>query len=160
MQAEEIEYKLHDYEIHIDPDNNILNSINSNCKYFTEEQFNDTFKPVNSFSLIHFNCRSLYKNFPKINDCLQNLNHKFSAIALTETWINEERGDDFYLEGYQLYHSSRSKKIRGGAALFINSDLNCKRIFIRRVFRSNKESSADSLRLMTVLRPSQCKSLG
>ena len=40
------------------------------------------------------------------------------------------------------------------------SDLNCKRIFIRRVFRSNKESSADSLRLTIALRQNQCKSLG
>lgn len=124
--AEPMEYKLHDFEYHLDPDNNLLNTINSGCDYYSEEQFNTKFSPVNMFSLIHFNCRSLYKHFDNIKEYLSTLKHTFSVIALTETWLDERRGTDFVMDGYQLYHSNRTNTIGGGAALFIHSNLSAK----------------------------------
>ena len=51
---------------------------------------------------------------------------RFKVIALSETWMKENRGSDFYLEGYELYHNNRINKRGGGVALFVNSDLRCK----------------------------------
>lgn len=50
-----------------------------------------------------FNCRSLYANFTKINEYLSLLPHKLIIIALPETWLNQEKGVDFQIMGYELY---------------------------------------------------------
>lgn len=51
----------------------VFNSSNSTCRYYSEEQFAEQIVIDSMFSLIHFNCRSLYKNFDKINDYLHTL---------------------------------------------------------------------------------------
>lgn len=57
---------------------------------------------------------------------MNTLKSKFKVIALSETWIDKDRGIDFCIDGYELYHSSRRNKKGGGVALFVNSDLNCR----------------------------------
>lgn len=34
------EYERHDFEQHIDPDNNVFNGITDNCNYYSDEQLN------------------------------------------------------------------------------------------------------------------------
>lgn len=63
-----------------------------------------------------------------INDFLDILKGKFKIIALSETWMDEERGCDFHIDGYELHHINRVNKKAGGVALFVNSDLKCKPI--------------------------------
>ena len=123
---EDTEYELSDFELNIDPESNMFKSIDTTCSYYTEEQVRDNVKLGNTFSLIHFNCRSLYNSFTLINDYLDTLKGKFKVIALSETWINEDRGNDFHINGYELYHINRSNKKAGGVALFVDSDLKCK----------------------------------
>jgi len=66
---------------------------------------------------------SLYANFTKIQEYLRSLKYKFSVIALSETWVNEVRGVDFCMEGYEVYHCNRRDKRGGGVALFVTTDL-------------------------------------
>ena len=77
-----IDYKLHDFEGHIDPENHLFNSINYTCDYYTEDQFNDSVSLDNKLSLIHFNCRSLYANFTKIKEYLSTLKNKLSHSSI------------------------------------------------------------------------------
>ena len=59
-----MKYGICDYEKHIDPDNNFYNDFLTPCVYYTNEQFNSEAKFKNNvFSIIHFNARSLKKNF-------------------------------------------------------------------------------------------------
>ncbi len=73
-----------DYEQFIDPNNKLYNNISVSCSYYTDEQFNcgaaihDT-----KFSIVHFNARSLKKNFSKIKDCLDALKCSFDIIAIS-----------------------------------------------------------------------------
>lgn len=60
------DYRLHDFELDVDPEHHLFNSICDTCEYYTEDQLNDSVDLDNSFSLIHFNCRSLYTNFNQI----------------------------------------------------------------------------------------------
>ena len=122
------DYKLHDFEYNVDPENHVFNTINATCAYYTEEQFRDTVDLHNTFSLIHFNCRSLYKSFTPINDFLNTLKGEIKIIALSETWIDAERGCDFHIDGYELYHTNRSNKKSGGVALFVDNTLKCKSV--------------------------------
>ena len=110
----------------IDAESHVFNNIGDICKYYTDDQVKDNVKMDNSFSLIHFNARSMYANFKEIKDYLDTFKQKFKVIALSETWMKENRGSDFYLEGYELYHNNRINKRGGGVALFVNSDLRCK----------------------------------
>lgn len=60
-------------------------------------------------------------NFFKIQDCLTQLNKNFSAIAISETWLNEEQTSTVQIEGFDLYTINRSNKRGGGVALYIRS---------------------------------------
>lgn len=98
-RAKYTDYKLYDFEYEVDPENHLFNSINATCDYYTEEQFNDSVNLDNHFSLIHFNCRSLHANFTEIHENLKTLKSKFKLIALSETWLDQERGVDFRIDG-------------------------------------------------------------
>ena len=43
---------------------------------------------------------------------------KFSAIALTETWLKENDCDNFDIPGYNLTKINRENKIGGGVCIF------------------------------------------
>ena len=64
---------------------------NTHCKYFNEDQFHKSICTISKkqFSLVHFNARSLYKNFDSICAYLMSLNYPFSLIGITETWMND-----------------------------------------------------------------------
>lgn len=108
----------------LDPNNNFLASLNSRCCYYTDEQFNQNINSQGKFSLIHFNSRSLYANFSNIKEYLQTFLQPFSIIAISETWINTEKGLDFELDGYKFMYNNRLNKRGGGVALYIHKSLN------------------------------------
>ena len=108
----------------IDPENNFFVNTSNNCHYYTDEQYNSTFKNENKISMIHFNSRSLYANFQNIKDYLNQFTHHFNIILISETWINNERGMDFGLEGYELMCMNRRNKNGGGVAMYV--DMNFK----------------------------------
>lgn len=120
-----MEYKMYDYENDVDPESYVFNQPDT-CRYFTDNEFNDNVKLNDTFSLIHFNCRSLYANFEKINEYLSSIKGKFKLIALSETWLSKDKGADMYIEGYELHHVNRGNKKGGGVALYVDSDLKCK----------------------------------
>ena len=74
---------------------------------------------LNISALIHYNCRSLAKNFAMIRDHLTSLDSMFDVIALSETWLNDDNSDSFNLDGYDLVSCSRSSKKGGGVGLYI-----------------------------------------
>lgn len=52
--------------------------------------------------VIHFNSRSLYANFNNTKNYLCTFYKPFNVIAISETWIDTEKGIDFELDGYEL----------------------------------------------------------
>ena len=119
-------YHTHDIENDIDPETNFFHSLNNDCRYYNEEQFNNTIKTSHKLSIIHFNSRSLYANFHNIKYYLGQFSQPFNIIAITETWINNERGMDFELEGYEMICKNRENKNGGGVALFVDKNLTYK----------------------------------
>ena len=61
------EYKMHGFDKDIDPDNHFYSNMSNDCEYYTEEQFNSNITMKGALSLVHFNSRSIDKNFSKIN---------------------------------------------------------------------------------------------
>lgn len=96
------------------------------CKYVTESEFNSTIKhqlAVKFFSILHINARSLIKNLDNILLFKNGLSHKFSVIAVTETWTNEDNEQLVDIAGYNKIIKHREVGKGGGVALYIDSDL-------------------------------------
>ena len=110
----------------IDPDTNFFINMNNNCSYYTEEQLNNTIMTEQGLSIIHLNSRSLYANFESLQDLLSRLKNPFNIIAISETWLDEARGVDFNLEGYDFNFINRVNKNCGGTAIYVDNRLNYK----------------------------------
>lgn len=124
--AELTELNMHEFEYNIDPESNFFKNVNNNCDYYTDDQFNARIKVNQGLSIIHFNSRSLNANFQHIKEYLHNFKKPFNIVAISETWINSEKGAAFELNGYELKYKSRVDKKGGGVALFVDQNLSYK----------------------------------
>jgi hypothetical protein len=101
------------------------NLLNLNTTYYTEDGFNDKFIARHKdLKIVQINCRSMRANFDKLKLFVSQTKVKFDIIAISETWLNEY--DDlrlYHLDQYNEYFCSRQGKSGGGVALYINSDL-------------------------------------
>ena len=103
-----------------DPDlqyyNNEVNSTLYSCDYFLEDSCNIRIKRdrinYNSFSMLHANIRSAVKNLRNFDAYLENFDHKFKILALTESWPKDHNSALYNIEGYNAEH--RCRTIRGG----------------------------------------------
>lgn len=91
----------------IDPDNNI--PIQSNFQYCTTRDFLNNQKIRNCtsakyFSVLYSNIRSLAANFENLAQILNELDHSFSVIGLTETKlkVDKEQVCNCTLPGYKF----------------------------------------------------------
>ena len=112
----------------IDPDSNIHKNICVDSLYYTESEFKEHFefkqKGSCSFSLIHFNCRSMASNFDKLKDSVKGLDFLFDVIAISETWLKDnETNSSYSMDGYSSFQCSRLNKTGGGVALYISERL-------------------------------------
>ena len=108
----------------LDPDANI-DILNENldifnCKYISVDTFKNVKQNfVRGLSLICFNIRSFNKNSEEFLAYLQNTNHIFDIIILTETWGKDDTHTLFTIPGYNSLHNYRKNKRGGGVSLFI-----------------------------------------
>ena len=110
-----------------DAANDDLNLPSVDCSYLLEEEigtfFNNTGKYTNSFNLLHVNCRSLNANFTGLETLIYATSARFSAIAVTETWLRTSDLDLFKLANFNFYSSARTNNKRGGGVgLFVNEN--------------------------------------
>ena len=109
----------------VDDDDNSCMYKNANTRYVTHTELNALKDVVNkNVSIIHFNARSLQKNFDDIQNMLHYNDVKFSVIGISETWLNADCYKNYYtFDGYDGYFTHRNLKKGGGTALYISSDI-------------------------------------
>ena len=76
---------------------------NSRSNFYSSQEFNNLVQARyfnDKLSFLHLNIRSIRNKFDTLINYLNSLDHKFSIIALTETWINNNDGDNFEIPGY------------------------------------------------------------
>ena len=73
-----------------------------------------------NFSILHCNIRSITNKHDDFVGYLDSLDHKFSVIGLTETWLNSNNVNDFPLNQYSFVGRVRNHKIGGGVGLYVN----------------------------------------
>ncbi|ELT86983.1 hypothetical protein CAPTEDRAFT_213168 [Capitella teleta] len=97
----------------LDPDSNILPSINNKIYSYNDLPLETNYN--NQFSLFHSNIRSLPQNNPELMNCLKLTGLHFSIIALTETWLNPETKDIYDIPDYNSIHATRTDRRGGGS---------------------------------------------
>ena len=107
------------------PDMNHFNYI-GNCELSTVDELNERFFANLSFSVLHLNARSLVKNHKDLSHLLANINHKFSMLAITETWIKDDEPYDLNFDGYNFISNHCSGRTGGGVSLYIDEKLTYK----------------------------------
>ena len=73
---------------------------------------------------MHLNARSLLKNFDKFTQLLDSSQHEFSAIGISETWLNDINEDYVNITGYRFTSSNRVGRFGGGAGLYLRDTFN------------------------------------
>ena len=109
----------------IDPDilyyNQQFNPILQSCEYFLEDTFNKKIRDANiqqnALSLIHTNIRSSSCDLRTFDTYLDTLDHSFSFIGLSETWLKLCNKDLYGIAGYKGEHSFRSKQMGWGCII-------------------------------------------
>ena len=54
---------------------------------------------------------------------LATLNHKFTIVGISESWLKDHNADRYGLSGYNAIHKYRSTRARGGVSIFIQDDI-------------------------------------
>ena len=67
--------------------------------------------------------RSIPKNFDRLRHYLLELNHNFSVISISETWLKQYNKTLYNIKGYTHVSQIREKRTGGGVSMFINNDI-------------------------------------
>ena len=98
-----------------------------NSDYYLSDKFKNKCieKGFNSdcFSFIHLNIRRVPKNINQFELYLRNIQHEFSIIGLSETWLNESNFSLYNIVGYNHVYKYREKKSGGGVSMYIKESL-------------------------------------
>ena len=112
----------------IDPDLHFYQEFNQatvkcNYMYYLETKFNDEISKPNGtkdvLSLCHVNIRSARKNLGDFENYLNMLNHDFTVIGLSETWLNDNDSDLYGLCGYKVIGHHRVNRAGVGVAMCV-----------------------------------------
>jgi len=96
-------------------------------KYITPDQFKDEFLSTDyDFTILNENIRSLSKNFPKLKECIESLNHNFTIIGLSETHLKDEPHTYYNLPGYSMEYTNRINRDKGGVCMYISDNVKYK----------------------------------
>ena len=117
------DYKTYELGSDLDPENNFYNNYMNNCEYYTDAQFKGLAMDDN-LSVMHFNSRSLNKNFTDIKDYL-GLFKKINIVTVSETWLDNEKLQKVEMEGYELFTSNRTNRVGGGVATYVDTAFRC-----------------------------------
>ena len=124
----EDENEIFDYQGDLDPDKCYFNQYSDrlikNCNYFLEESFKKYLAQHHitnkAFSMLHLNVRRIPANLTWFQSYLNTLEHRFSIIGLTETWLKPLNVCG--IEGYDHVGITREKTKGGGVSLFISQE--------------------------------------
>ena len=114
----------------VDPDLNFFstyNQVSAKCNYYLESSFNEDIakntRTKDVFSVFHANIRSVSKNLNSLENYLKMLNHKFTIVGLTGTWLQNENSGLYSLNGYHFIGKHRVNRGGGGVAVCLKDHM-------------------------------------
>ena len=122
------DHELRDADPNLDF-HNITNGISAKCNYYLESSFNEEVANANRtndiLSLCHTNIRSMKQNLSAFENYMQLLDHQFTVIGFTETWLQDDSHDLYGLKGYHFIGNHRVNKTGGGVAICLKHHIDC-----------------------------------
>ena len=117
-----------EYNGDIDPDKCYFNEYSyklfENCNYYTDDSYNKYLAKhaisSNSCSVAHLNIRSIPANFSAFLSFIDSLDHCFTVIGLSETWLNPSNVSTYGTCGYNHAYQTRCTSRSGGVSLFVS----------------------------------------
>ena len=114
--------KIIEYQGELDPDKNYFNQLahhlSKSSNYYIEESFNKYIQRNNvnkeDFSIMHVNIRSIPANLNNFLSYMSNIDHSFSVIGFSETWLTPANIDAYSIVGYN--HVGLTREDRKGVA--------------------------------------------
>lgn len=90
-------------------------------KIIKAENYKEDIESKNGIVGIHYNIRSIRKNYDQLYATIIGDNIHVDFIALTECWANEQevKNDNLSLPGYKLYIGKNKFNKNGGTAIYI-----------------------------------------
>ena len=131
FEINEDEHEILDYQGDLDPDKYYFNQYShrliKNCNYFLEESFKIHLSHHHisneAFSMLHLNIRSIPANLPAFQSYLDILDHHFSIVGLTETWLKPSNISAYGIGGYNHVGITRQNTKGGGISLFLSQEI-------------------------------------
>ncbi len=120
-------------DLNFNYDNYLYRELGSNAMCCSKYYDADTFLKVKGdfkqecLSLLHYNIRSSYSHHDEFFLNINTLDHKFSFIGISETWLKPSNCSLYGHEGYIAEFKCKEVKKGGGVALYINKDLHYNR---------------------------------
>ena len=128
LNLQELNFNKNPEYANSDPYANIADPVNFD--YYETHAFhklknNLKLNKTDIFSIFHSNICSLQGNFEKLETLLDNLEHQFDVIALTETWHTKENVNftPGILPGYQKYEGLAGLSKKGGCGVYIKDTI-------------------------------------
>ena len=128
LNLQELNFNKNPEYVNSDPYANIADPVNFN--YYETHAFHKLKNNLNlnkaeNFSIFHSNICSLQGNFDKLETLLDNLEHQFDVIALTETWQTKENVNftPGILSGYQKCEGLAGLSKKGGCGVYIKDTI-------------------------------------
>ena len=78
------------------------------------------------FSIVQLNIRSSPKNLSNFENYLSGLNHCFTVIGISETWLNDTNKHCYSVNGYNQIDQCRDNRPGGGVSLYVKDSLSFK----------------------------------
>ena len=103
----------------------------SSCDYIFEGQLNELLVNKNDLDLpiLHLNARSLYGNLGKFKQPEGLIDHEFSVIGISESWLSDSTLDLVDIPGYNCVLNHRVNKTGGGVGIYLLDELEFKIIW-------------------------------
>ena len=99
-------------------------TIQYSSRYYNNCTFRASFnKHTNIFSMLNANIRGMATHLDKFKFLLDDLDHPFPIIGLTETWLKHHNVDYFSIKGYLHEYNLRPKRAGCGVSFFISNKL-------------------------------------
>ena len=92
------------------------------------------------YLFLNVNIRSISKNFEKLKECLETLDHEFTIIGISETHMKDKPLEYYHLPGYNIEYTNRINREKGGVCMYITEKVKYKLRADLSVANSNYES--------------------
>ncbi len=115
------------------------------CSYVFNNDIS-SYKDDDEFSILHFNARSIGKNFDYIHNFITSLDRKFTVISISETWLKDSKCDLVEIDDYVLINAPRNNRRSGGSALYVHKSVDyCIREDLKLAANASDDSHSESI---------------